>query len=79
MKSAVGYCFTGHTSAKPLSLDFSERTVDYVPTISATTFNNATGSIYCIVPNSMLEQWQNANIWNTAIANGVVTLVSSNS
>ena len=55
MKSAGEYAFSGHTSTLPLSIDFSERTVNYAPTINSTAFSTAANSIFCMIPESMQE------------------------
>ena len=77
LKSISTYAFTGHSSSKPLSLDFSARTVDYVPPVQTNSFANSVSSIVCIVPSEMEQQWRDADVWSTFIDNNVVQLKSA--
>lgn len=76
LKSINTYAFTGHSSSKPLSLDFSARTVDYVPPVQSNSFANAVSSIVCIVPSKMEQQWRSTDVWSTFIDNNIVQLSS---
>lgn len=77
LKSINTYAFTGHSSSKPLSLDFSARTVDYVPPVQTNSFSNSVSSIVCIVPSEMEQQWRDTDVWSTFISNNVVQLKST--